>query len=236
MKNREFLTKSLGEDKLGRLIMRRIMLRTAVTLVVLFTFDIAAAQAQEQQKDGNDSNEQAVKRVIRRTPAGRLKASPEVNVLTAEEREKMILKRRQARNKMRQQDMEHSFTAMRDMNKPGDANAPAFRARGKPRDINEAVARGPQLRQRMTAIEQQITNEEAKHCERIARLGRIRELAQQQGDAEMVTKTDKVLEEEKQRYEMITQRMEQRKERVTDALNKAAQDANKKLADVEPNK
>ena len=216
--------------------MRKIMFRTAVTLVVLFAFDIAAAQEQEQQKDGNDSNEQAVKQVIRRTPAGRLKARPEVNELTAEEREKMILQHRQARNKMRQQVMEHRLTAMRDMNKPGDANTPAFRTRRKPRDINEAVARGPQLQQRMTAIEQQITNEEAKHRERIARLGRIRELAQQQGDAEMVSKTDKVLEEEKQRYEMITQRMEQRKERVTDALNKAAQDANKKPADVEPNK
>lgn len=66
----------------------------------------------------------------------------------------------------------------------------------------------------------------AKHRERVAKLTRIRELAQQQGDTETVSRVDKLLEQNQQRYEAKTQRMERKKNLIIELQKKAAADKN----------
>jgi hypothetical protein len=102
--------------------------------------------------------------------------------------------------------------------------------------VVDANAPAGQHQQQLTAIEQQMSHEQAKHMDRLARLKRIRELAQQQGDTETLARVDKLLGQEQQRYDAKTRRMTHRKDRVVEFSEKAAQDKSKKAADADADK
>ena len=94
---------------------------------------------------------------------------------------------------------------------PYDANAlPSVRRRmgshrgATPNDVNQQP---PQ------SIEQLMATEEAKHLDRVARLNRIHELAQQQGNTELAARAEKVTAREQQLYNAKLWRMERRKGR-----------------------
>jgi hypothetical protein len=88
----------------------------------------------------------------------------------------------------------------------------------------------------LAAIEQQLSSEESKHRDRLARLNRVRELAQQQGSTEVVAKADKLLAEEQQQYDMKMRRMELGKNRIVEFLERAAMDKDKKKNHAGPGK
>jgi hypothetical protein len=92
-----------------------------------------------------------------------------------------------------------------------DANAPAG-AKVRDEQIDKTIADNPQL----AAIEQQIAGEENKHRDRTARLNRVRELAQQQNNADTLARVDKLVEQEKRRYDVKTQRMKHRRDMVVE--------------------
>jgi hypothetical protein len=134
-----------------------------------------------------------------------------------------MTRREQRRQQMREQIEERSSQRRRlaDQNEPADINAP--RAKIRPEQAGKYA--GEQHKQQLKAVDQQLAQEQAKHRERLAKLTRIRELAQQQGDTETVGKVDKLLEQDRQRYEAKTQRIERRKNAITEMMKKA--DANK---------
>jgi len=143
----------------------------------------------------------------------------EPNRQTDLDRQQML--RRQARERII--DRARQQRAGEDLNVPPGARGPNMPAQ---RPI--APSQG-QLKE----IEQQISAEQATHRERIARLDRIRQLAQQQGNAEVLGKVDNILKQENQVYSAKSQRLEHRKNRVIEFSGKnkppGAADANKNV-------
>jgi len=67
------------------------------------------------------------------------------------------------------------------------------------------------------AIDKLFTQEKDKHAERIAKLNRIKELAAGKDDAQKNQKIDQLIEKEQKRFEIRTQRIEMKRQRVTAA-------------------
>jgi hypothetical protein len=182
--------------------------------LILFLGACAVSGA-EQVKQPADSNLPA------RVPGKAVGRAVEVNTPAGAVQQVQIEQARQhARDRIRQRSTQRraKFAAQAEANEP---NAPRrLRIPANPQGPENEVNSTARLHQQMTAIDQQLTYEKDKHLDRIARLNRIRELAQQQGDNEAVARTDTLIEKEKQLYQMKTQRMEMRKERVNRFLEK----------------
>jgi hypothetical protein len=215
--------------------MRTQLLWAVGSLVLLIAVDGALAQGQDQ----NQVQKAAPRRVA--PPPVRMPGRGPDRQIDPNE----LTRREQRRQQMRGQIEERSSRRRRsaDQNEAVDANIPrGLKGRqepgGKGKDAlkQKAVASGEQYRRQLTEVEHQLAQEEVKHRERLARLSRIRELAQQQGDTETVGKVDKLIENDRQRYEAVTQRMERRKNAITEFMKKAAADKNKSGADADTNK
>lgn len=94
------------------------------------------------------------------------------------------------------------------------AEKKAGREKAKAKSVEQSKGRGRGHKQQATAAAKQLVHEKAKHRRRVARLKRIRELAEQQGNTKMVQRVDKLMQKEKTRYRRKMKRMEQRTERV----------------------
>jgi len=167
--------------------MRRLVLGVVGALILLFTVDSVLAQEPNQQ------------------------AGPNRQAGVVDQREQL---RQQAKERMRQRALQRrggEAGFVRTL----DANAPAG-AKVRYEPVDKTIADNPQSRQRLTVIEQQIAGEENKHRDRTARLNRIRELAQQQNNADTLARVDKLVEQEKRRYEAKTQRMRHRRDMVVE--------------------
>ena len=77
---------------------------------------------------------------------------------------------------------------------------------------------------RMGAVERQMVHEQEKHKNRVARLTRIKELAQQEGDAKAVARVDKLMADESKRH---AKKMGELEGRRGDGQGKAAGAAEK---------
>lgn len=75
--------------------------------------------------------------------------------------------------------------------------------------VEKGKTLGKEHAKQAQAFQKQIRHEDAKHMERHARLMRIRELAAQKGDAEMVARVEKLMEKEQQNYSRKVQRMQE---------------------------
>jgi len=84
----------------------------------------------------------------------------------------------------------------------GDANQPS---RKGAKDIDRE--------QRLKMIEQQMSQEEAKHLKRVARMARIRELAGD--DSKVVVRLDKLMQKEQSRYEQKRRNFDRIKRRMS---------------------
>jgi hypothetical protein len=132
-------------------------------------------------------------------------------------------RREQTRRQMQEQMQQRAISRRQqaDQNMMPDANfPPGARIRG-------GSVTGEQAKQQLVEIEKQLQQEQAKYRERLGKLSRIRELAQQQADTATVERVDKLIEKDRQRYEAKIQRMEHRKNAITTFLEKAAADSNK---------
>jgi len=223
--------------------MRRMALWFAGAIVLCFIVNIVLAQEpnQVQGQSQGQVRRQYISPVVKVMPqdANRTSTSsvgtqmePNGQAFEARQRES----RKQMRERIREARNERNQMAPRGRTGPGrpiDANVPVRTKVGpKLRDVNaplgKNIAEANQNLGRLTAIEQQLSQAEAKHRDRLARLNRIRELAQQQGNTEAVAQADKLLEEEQKRYDMVTQRMEHRKNRVEEFSKKAATEKDKR--------
>jgi hypothetical protein len=215
--------------------MRASILR-AISALVLFTAGVVSAQGQEQgevrreyktilmKTNSSDSNQQA-------DPNN--KVAGDVNQQTQPPKQGRERIHRQMQGRL--PPLSPGEARGKDRIRPGmptDANGlSAVKGRGEPNGREEAAgktpAKGAQRQQQFTNIEQQISQEEAKHRDRLARLMRIRELAEQQGNTEMVAKSDKLLEDENKLYVSKIQRMSHRRNRIIEFADKNTPDVNK---------
>lgn len=65
-----------------------------------------------------------------------------------------------------------------------------------------------------------MAHEEAKHLNRVARLGRIKTLAEKQGNDEMLGRVNKLMEREQKRYEQKMGRIKGRMDKVGEPVEK----------------
>ncbi len=109
----------------------------------------------------------------------------------------------------------------------GQGAGKAAEAKGKAgKDVEAAEkagqAKGKGHQQQMRAFEAQQQRHRAKHMERQARLARIRELAVQKGDAEMIARVDKLIAKEQQVHERKGVRLQEQKRAMTGAESSPA--------------
>ena len=62
------------------------------------------------------------------------------------------------------------------------------------------IGRGKDFQRQISVVEKQMTYEQAKHSDRVARLKRIKELALEKNDTATVERVDKLMQKEQQRY------------------------------------
>ena len=208
--------------------MRRQLLWAAGVLVLLFAVDNVLAQGQGGDK-GNAPRREAPPAPVRMQGRG---AGRQVDPNEMAKREQI---RQQMRERAGQRRLRADQNAV-DVNTPGEKGRPELGGKGPGALRQKVVGSDQQHKQQLKAVEQQLAKELAKHRERVAKLTRIRELAQQQGDTETVGKVDKLLEQDRQRYEAKAQRMERRKNAIIEFQGKAAADKNKSGADADTNK
>jgi len=72
----------------------------------------------------------------------------------------------------------------------------------------EAIGKGKGGVQRAQSLQKRLQHEQDKHMERHARLTRIRELAVQKGDQEMIARVDKLIQKEQQIFDRKSQRLQ----------------------------
>ena len=67
-------------------------------------------------------------------------------------------------------------------------------------------------------MEDQVAHEQAKHQQRMARLNRIKELAEEEGDENMISRAWELLEKEQKWFDKKIQRMEQKRQRIQELI------------------
>lgn len=75
-------------------------------------------------------------------------------------------------------------------------------------------AKGKEHKQQSEAVKKQLKHEEEKHHERVARLERMRQLAEKEGDTKKVERIDKLIGKEQQRYESKLQKTVSNQDRI----------------------
>jgi hypothetical protein len=79
--------------------------------------------------------------------------------------------------------------------------------------VEKGKGKGPG--QQAQALQRQVRQEQAKHMERLARLNRIRELAQKKGDKDMIARVDKLLLKEQEVYNRKLQQVQSQRRAMT---------------------
>ena len=99
------------------------------------------------------------------------------------------------------------------------------------REVKEkSSAKGKGHKQQLEAVLKQLSHEEAKHLKRVARLQRIRELAEAKGNIATIERIDKLMGKEQNRYERKTRRMLEREQRILALTEQALEQAKKSEA------
>lgn len=97
---------------------------------------------------------------------------------------------------------------------PQPSRRPVKDAPAAKKNVQDAVggARGKDHQQQIRALDKQLQHDHAKHLRRVARLTRIRALAAEKGDAEMLARIDKLTVRERDVYgRKVLQMQEQRR-------------------------
>jgi hypothetical protein len=189
--------------------MRRTVLWAVGALILLFA--VSGALAQEQGDD-----KARLSPPVRGTEIAAKATRREPN-LQAEQQGEQI--RQQARQRIRQQALQRRG-GKAGFGRTLDTNTPAG-AKGRNEPFDKTIAGDSQRQQQLTMVEQQIAVEENKHRNRTARLNRIRELAQQQNDANTIARVDNLIGKDKPRYDAKMQRMKHRKDLVIEFSQRA---------------
>jgi hypothetical protein len=182
--------------------MKKVLLGLFVGLVLLWNWGTVLAQGKNENAAAGGKRER-IRRELR-APSGvdepndpRRQAGQE----RMKQREKARELGRQAREKRREEMMKVREKSLAERGKAGygaDANRPGGAARGKDHA------------QQLKALEQQLTQIEQKHLERVAKLNRIRELAVKKDAKDVVGRVDKLLQKEQRLHGRKQERMQTR--------------------------
>jgi hypothetical protein len=189
--------------------MKKMTFLTSAGLILALSFGMSLAKAKEGPPGGRkaDTGQSQLENQRQKQQQDALRARRQQ---LRERREQIRKARLQARAKAAQ-----------------DANTPLAKAEkekgvGRSQTTEMTKAAGREHLQQAVALEKQLAQELEKHQSRVARLNRIKELAEQQQDAKTVDRVEKLLAKEQQRYQHKYERMQQKGEKVEQLGEKAA--------------
>lgn len=180
------------------------MKKTILLLCALLALSLATGlQAQDRERPGAERRPRT-ERPRQRPSAGETKVRPRQNETAdkAEEAKEQAPQKNQAQSQQQ--------TASSKEKKAEDSAATT-----KQGAEELAKGKGKDHQQQLRAFEQQRQRNEAKHMERQARLARIRELAVQKGDADMIARVDKLIAKEQQVHQRKVNRLQQQRRATT---------------------
>ena len=205
---------------------RKLLLLAAA---VVFSVGLAAVPAQEKNKgQGQGAADKSKEQVEKaRAMAEQAKSKP-AGGKAAEGKEGLQgLEDPAARNAAVEKAKKDAEAARAEaMKQKDEAQAKAAEAKGKgqggaaevkDKSKGQGAAAKPETKgqgqgktQQLKAVAKQMAHEEAKHRQRVARLNRIRELAQNAGDTDKVTLVNELATREQKRYEATRRRLQER--------------------------
>jgi hypothetical protein len=103
-----------------------------------------------------------------------------------------------------------------------DANAMKAVREQKGKAVEEVKAKGQGMEHQVQNLQKQLQEARAKHMERVAKLSRLRELANKQGNKEMLARIDKLMTQENQLFGRKESKAEGQSHAVTTGPNDAA--------------
>jgi hypothetical protein len=103
-----------------------------------------------------------------------------------------------------------------------DANAMKAVREQKGKAVEEVKAKGQGMERQVQNLQKQMQEARAKHMERVAKLNRLRELANKQGNKEMLARIDKLMSQENQLFGRKESKAEGQSRAVTTGPNDAA--------------
>jgi hypothetical protein len=200
--------------------MTRGMLGFSVVVFLLVFAGITHAEDQNQPTQpitGNDTSQ-----VMPKPP------EPNAQQDTMSQQERIQQMREQARQRIRERIEQHRKDEASRPMRPGrmmDANLARLSDTNR---MPPAVLDANQLKRQSATIEQVMSQEEAKYRERMARLSRIRELAQQEGDVNTAAMAEQLLSQDLQLHQLKTRNMASRKAKIAEYAErlKAMKDVN----------
>jgi hypothetical protein len=172
--------------------MKNILFSVLVAVFVLGASSVLPAQTEDEDTaaETEDMRRQVRGRFDPNRPAAQRDAT------RRGERERALT----AREKRRERMMKMREMRVKQLQEAGRARA-AQRGQG---DVEKAVDHEQQIKQ----LETQMNHEEAKHNQRLARLNRIKELAEQESSQDVLARVEKLVQKEQRRYSFKRQRMD----------------------------
>jgi len=215
--------------------MKRIVVLMTAAACLLLGVEMVLAQSNNANKGENvepnvkpgrvesrDSNDSASKAQEQQRERLREGARDRIREIAQQRRQGRIGEGQQPvdSNQQSKDKNEQRRIAERRAERARDANQPTGAT------LEEKGVSGDMRNRQLRAVGKQIAREENKHRERLAKLNRIRELAQQTGDTKILERADKLVEKQMQRYDVRSQRMQTRQKKILDFAKKEA-DVNK---------
>ncbi len=202
--------------------MKRVIIFVTVALVVLPALDTVFARGRGGggTRAGKSGAQVKAQEKANRAEAARPAGDKDEKQRLEKERRERIRDKarkqvRQSREQLQKKMRERASEAKRKTGAKGKlAEKKAGRDEAKGKSVEQSKGQGKEHKQQATAAAKQAANEKAKHRRREARLNRIRELAEQQGNTQMVQRVDKLMTKEQKRYERQMESMVQRNGRV----------------------
>jgi hypothetical protein len=172
--------------------MKKVLVTVILGIAVLGAWNVLLAQPEDRDTPAETKD---MRRRVR-GPVFPNEPPARPDTMRQQERERAL----SAREKRRERMMKMREARVKQLQEAGRARA----AQEGPAENAKAMDHEQQIKQ----LETQMNHEEGKHNKRVARLNRIKELAEPEGSQEVLARIEKLLQKEQRRYSFKRQRMD----------------------------
>ncbi|HUT31182.1 MAG TPA: hypothetical protein VMX13_15410 [Sedimentisphaerales bacterium] len=166
-------------------------------LVLLWSCSFVFAQSEDSNAGAENKRAKKLREIAARTRSADANAPPRrAEVIQTAERERQRELARQQREKRMKEMMKEREKSIEKLGNRNEAGGP--------------LQKGMDRQQQLSSFQQQISQEEQKHLERMAKLNRIRELAEKKDAKESIARVGKLVQKEQMRYERKREQMQRR--------------------------
>jgi hypothetical protein len=197
------------------LTMKNLLILCLTVFLTVGLCGIAAVAAQGDNADKGKDKAGDVKAPKERAEKAREAKQDDPNKAAKEKKEASAVKEGKGGKDAKKEEMK----------KEGHKEKGKSEVKSEAKKDQEGVAKGKEHAQRSAATEKQLAHEQEKHKSRLARLERIKELAQKDGDTKAIERVDKLIADENDRFTKKTAALEGKAAETKDKAEKAAKPA-----------